>query len=318
MVFRQGVRPMKPLFDSVVALMVFVLLTVAGHADQYVYPPVRYSSVPMSEAVTVYYGMPTYGVPLSHTVSGSVSNSIVTTVSEPLYVSSPVVSESVIYSEPYSSTSYISKSYTVAKPLDKSVVVSPRLDPLPPLQDPLPNREAAKKETSETVGRQAYVPRLGPFLPLQDPLPDKEGTSEKTRGTIRGQAGAVSGLAEVLNTPPPIAVGPVEEPIDPKIVGNLPESGSDGEFLESSPPGLPSSPPPVVKLSDPLGYGVLLAAIAITTIGLIYMVFVAYDYRQRWVHSLTIQNDRYLSGGAFDMDVDDVYNIGTVSGGAGL
>jgi len=61
-------------------------------------------------------------------------------------------------------------------------------------------------------------------------------------------------------------------------------------------------------LADPLGHTVLLIATAITTIGLLYMAFVAYDYRQRWMQSLMMQNDRYLVGGAFDMEkMEDTY-----------
>jgi hypothetical protein len=63
-----------------------------------------------------------------------------------------------------------------------------------------------------------------------------------------------------------------------------------------------------------LGYGALLFAIALTTMGLIYMVFIAYDYRQRWVHSMTMNNDRYLGGGgAFDMEVEEAYSGSSVS-----
>ena len=36
------------------------------------------------------------------------------------------------------------------------------------------------------------------------------------------------------------------------------------------------------------------------------MAFVAYDYRQRWMQSLMMQNDRYL-GGAYDMEIEDTY-----------
>jgi len=251
---------MKPLFVSVVAL-----LTVAVYADQSLFSPIRYSNVPMSETVTIYYDTPVYGVPLSYPVS----NGIITTVSESPFISKPEISETVVSREPY----------VVAKPLDKPITVPPRLGPLMPLQDSPP----VNVERTETVRSQ----------------------------------NSVSDLAGIMDTSPPLAQGALEEEmINPKIIGDSPDSESEdysAGLLAQNPTQTGAHG---VTPVDPLGYGVLLTAIAITTIGLIYMVFVAYDYRQRWVHSLTTQNDRYLGGGTFDMEAEDSYAMGSVSGGS--
>jgi len=253
---------MKPLFASV-----FAMLTVAVYADQYVYPQVRYSSVPMSETVTIYYD---YGMPIPY----SVSNGIVTNITDTVYVEEPM-------------------PYTVAKPADRGIVVPPP---------------------------------LGPLFPAQEYPPKQEGLSkEAATATFRGQINTVDSLGEYLNEPLPPAIGSVEDgSIDPKLTDNGQESESD------NPAGLPLSagalPPGTqasrnshptdstgTKLADPLGYGVLLTALAITTIGLIYMIFVAIDYHQRWMQSQTTQNDRYLGGVPFDMDMEDAYSGGSAS-----
>ena len=193
------------------------------------------------------------------------------------------ISDNVFMSEPVATSVY----YAVAKPTDRGIAI------------PQP---------------------IGPLLPIQE----KPLTGEETVKTVRGQLNTVDMLSEYLAEPPPVAQGPVEEAIDSKVLGSPPESEFDSSgFAGTLPAGIPpqnnspqansTEPTPV----DPLGYGVLLATIAITTAGLIYMVFVAYDYRQRWMQSLSAQNDRYLGGGAFDREMEDTHNIG-LSEGFGL
>jgi hypothetical protein len=223
---------MKSLF-----VPLFAVLTVAVHADQYVFPPVCCSHVPMHEVVTT-YTVPTYGVPVS---------------------------------------------YSAAKPTEKLLALPRPLEPLAPL------------------------------FPMQ-PLPQ---TEEQAPETIRGQTRAVDGLAEILDTPPPLAQGAVEEgTIDPKVIGTTDSSGSDFDVFTANQgqnPTLVGSAGQGTKLADPLGNAMLLMATAIATIGLIYMSFVAYDYHQRWMQSMTMQNDRYLGGGAFEMEMMEEPYGGSVS-----
>lgn len=227
------------------------------------------SSVPMSEAVMI-YDAPVYGVPLSY----SMSNSIVTSVSDTVYVGESVVTQ---------------MPYTAAKPTEKVIAL------------PLP---------------------LAPLLPIQDDSLIGE-IGEKVSETVRGQTRTMeSELAEILDTPPSVARGAVEEgTIDPKLTESPVSQILDPEMLmamlmadsaqsNSSSPASSAGQTSGTKSTDPLDYGVLLFATILTTAGLVYMAFVAYDYRQRWMQLSTMQNDRYLGGGggAFDMEAENTYS----------
>jgi len=139
---------------------------------------------------------------------------------------------------------------------------------------------------------------LAPLLPFPEEV--------QAPATVRGQTRSVDKLAEVLESPLPLAQGAVEEgTIEPKLIDTIDSSESDPDILghnltQGGSVGLGT------KSSDPLGDGVLLTVMVITTIGLVYMAFVAYDYRQRWMQSLTTQNDRYL-GGTFDFDTEETF-----------
>jgi hypothetical protein len=157
---------------------------------------------------------------------------------------------------------------------------------------------------------------LTPLEPFAPRLPKQDQAEEKAPAIIRGQSRAVSELAAILDTQPPFPRGHVEEgTIDPKLIEPLAtESDLDKyaeEMAKNSPKvGLASKN---TEGTDTLGYTVLLIAMVVTTIALVYMAFVAYDYRQRWMQSLTAQNDRYLGGGMFDMETEDTYGSGSVS-----
>jgi len=172
--------------------------------------------------------------------------------------------------------------YTVAKPTDRTIAVPPSLSPLFPMQ--------------------AYTP-----------------AKDTAMATIRGQANTVYDLDEYLDEPPPPASGTVEKDlINPKVIGS--STASEFDALAGTPSAsmqAPNNSSPMdsteINTADPLGYGVLLTVITITIIGLIYMIFVAYDYRQRWMQSQTAQNDRYLGNGIFDREMEDTYSDGSAS-----
>ena len=160
----------------------------------------------------------------------------------------------------------------------------------------------------------ALPPPLAPLLPIQDlPLFESE--------IIRGQTNSVEDLPDLLDSPLPIPMGSVEDgTIDPKLTGDTDSSESDiadfaADWNKKSEQA--KSTGQETRSADPLGYTMLLTAMAITTIGLVYMAFVAYDYRQRWMQSLVAQNDRYLVGGTFDMEMEDTYS-GSLSFSEGL
>ena len=152
---------------------------------------------------------------------------------------------------------------------------------------------------------------LIPVLPMRN-LPQAEA-EPAAAGIVRGQGGEM-GLAAAMDTPPPFARGPIEDALDPKIVGAPPDSGQDdpmgaGEPMPGSANSAKSSAQrqtPGIQSADPLGYGMLVLVTIVTTIGLICMAFAAYEYHQRWVQSVTMHNDRCI-GSTFDMETEDSY-----------
>ncbi|MDR0327716.1 MAG: hypothetical protein LBI05_05410 [Planctomycetaceae bacterium] len=162
----------------------------------------------------------------------------------------------------------------------------------------------------------AFPPPLAPLEPFAPLLPKQDQAREEGPAIIRGQSRAVSDLAVILETPPPFPKGPVGEgTIDPKLIEpSATESDLDKyaeEMAKNSAKANAANQNP--EMADPLAHSVLLAATGVLTIALVYMAFVAYDCRQRWMQSLTAQNDRYLGSGMFDMETEDTYSSGSVS-----
>ena len=183
-----------------------------------------------------------------------------------------------VYADQYASAPVEMSSYTVAKPTEKPITVPSR---------------------------------LGPLMPMQEHLPAE---AEETK-VVRGQAPLGNELEEILNEPPPIARGAVEAgTIEPKLIES--SDSTSGEFDDllaaiwgqSGASQSASANQAGAKQTDPLGYGMLLVTTIVMTIGLVIMAFVAYDYHQRWVQALTVQNDRYLGGGAYDMEMEDTFS----------
>ncbi|MDR3233101.1 MAG: hypothetical protein LBT46_05475 [Planctomycetaceae bacterium] len=180
------------------------------------------------------------------------------------------------------------------------VNASSPLKALQPIRQQPPNKPAQ----NQTV----------PHKPEPQPLtfPDAEEVLPDTAPvTVRGQVTtAFNELDEILKTPPPHAQGPVDSAaVEPKLIE---QSAADIPILnaETAAALLPSAEaslkPAAETKSDQFAYGTLLIATAVTTIGLIYMAFVAYDYRQRWMQSLMTQNDRF-TGNPLDGEWEDIY-----------
>jgi len=172
----------------------------------------------------------------------------------------------------------------------------------------------------------AVAEPLAPRLPVQDILPAEpfRGSTEELEGlakildsrppvdstTVRGQI-RVGGdePTGIMSSPPPPARGPVEDPIEPRLVGNSEMSDSEPQNfgMTSAPNSTKAGPSGTGSLTDPLGYGTLIAATVIMAMGLVWMVFIDYDYHQRWVQAMTMQNERYLGGSSFDVDLEDTF-----------
>ena len=182
---------------------------------------------------------------------------------------------------------------------------------------PLPH--VTEKPTEKAIAVPLPLKSLAPIFPKQD-FPQAE---DEESVTLRGQARSVDEIKDILDSPPSVARGAFEaETISPELIG---DSDTEDSELASIFPHAAQKPiqnnasGQGTGATDPLGHAVLLFSTVITTMGLVYMAFVAYDYRQRWLHSMTTQNDRYLGGGAFDMEVEDGYGSSvSLSDGFGL
>jgi len=174
---------------------------------------------------------------------------------------------------------------------------------------PMPYTVGKPPQTSITLPEPLLEPLVqAPLLPRQDrspPPPIEEPMAPME--IFRGQA-RIEGSAGMLDIPLPLPGGPVSDgTIDQKIIDNSDPSDLDDDFLAGFSGQGTAPEPPSGTASDPVAYGVLVIATIITTFGFFYMAFVAYDYHQRWMHSLTAQNDRYIIGGAYDVDTEDLY-----------
>lgn len=165
-------------------------------------------------------------------------------------------------------------------------------------------REIAMKPPQKSISKPALPPEVPKDIeeePLQIPAPIT---------TIRGQAisNFASGVEEALSHRPPIAQGPVDPGVIPteltknaQHVEELPLSDVLTEENAGT-EGVPSlGGVSSVKKEKPRPMdasfvnGALLVATIISTMMLIYAVVIAFDYRQRWMQSLTLQNTRFSS-----------------------
>ena len=188
-------------------------------------------------------------------------------------------------------------------PSDTATTVSASVYSGERLVIPMPYTAAKPPEMPIPTQPETFV--LGPLLPMQhrSPLTAVEGTAPMD--TIRGQT-RIEASSGILDTSPPLPRGPAElDTIDSKLTDSLDPVDWDFDHI-AGPPGTGGSEPPSGKNSAE-NYSVLVFATIFTTLGLIYMAFIAYDYHQRWIHSMTSQNDRYIIGGAFEMDTEDLY-----------
>jgi len=167
-----------------------------------------------------------------------------------------------------------------------------------------PEQHAAEKPVDNMLTLPPPLDdRIGPRLPAHEsplgPVPE----------TIRGQERTVDAVSEILDMPLPFARGAVADGVvEPKLMES--PAGADGDFDMfggSSSPEKPKQADAAAQQADPLGYGMLGVITAIMAFMLVYMAFVAFDYQQRWMQSLTAQNDRYIVGGAFDMELENTY-----------
>ena len=169
----------------------------------------------------------------------------------------------------------------------------------------LPNQTPIRL-VSDSGDTEATVVRK-PAIPTSAPQPDKEPEAERTPPppmllndaklsefaqesppTIRGQ---VSGVRDSLGERPPLPQGPIAD--SSAIADQL-----TAPIVESTAQAQENNPAAEESKTKPLTNGALL----IVTVGalglLVYFIAIAFDYRQRWMESLTAQNNRLVP--AFD------------------
>lgn len=188
-----------------------------------------------------------------------------------------------------------------------------------------------------TTVRRPTRPEEKTLEPLPEP-PKKDGASRLAIPppfpTILGQSGSTFGseLQEALAQPPPLPQGPVDpKVISPKLVDFREEpsvgftpmgpaetiyEGRDRDLKPTDPPHRLHSEEGVSLGDSPIN-GILLITTIVSVMTLIYMIFIAIDYHQRWIHSLTTQNRAFASGWSEDGALDEVDFYGRSSYGLG-
>jgi len=281
-------RPMKPLFVPFFAVFAVAVFALAVQAGQ--------RAVPAGDVVTIRESLLHPLTRLAPAFPLQEAPLPTETSEFPLigdWITAPLPQIVETYTvEPYTLESYTVDSHTVDKPAERALVFPQPLVPFAPV---FPRQETLPTEPADTTGQT----------------------------TIRGQARMGDEVAGILDQPAPVARGAVDAAmIDPKLTENTRTNDLPDPFPPSNPaipPAKPTPATPNAQAADPVGYGVLIFVMAITSLGLILMVFVAIDYRQRWMQSLTHQNDRYLGGGALDIEMEDTYGgSGTLYEGYGL
>jgi hypothetical protein len=239
------------------------------------------------------------------------------------------------------------------------------LEEKPEEKKPVPvSNNSDKKEISElsTVASETSTETVGekPFPGITFPLPEE---SERTTAlkppqphepndepkkeqkqvppvstTILGQSsGFANEIETVLNEPPLFPKGLADaSAIDPKLIddtaGNkeTPEknnlSTSIAEHGSTAVVKHPAEQREFKNKKQTNGVnGILLLATIISVAMLIYAIVIAFDYHQRWIQSLTAQNNRFsglsdsgFSGDDMDMDADFSGNIPLYSGNSNI
>ena len=263
---------MKPFFHPFFAVFTFavfavVVLAVDVQADQSVVPAVRYLAASSNEAAMFHEA-----------------------VMEPLTPLAPIFPWQDRPQVPNTALSHTVEPYIVERPTEKTMAVPQPLEAPPFPVSPVP-----------------AVP-FAPVLPKQD---SPVQNADTTPVTIRGQSRTLDDVAGILAQPPPVARGAVDiDMVEPKLIESINTPELPDPLLPANPatnPAQSDSAKQGTTITDPVGYGVLVFVAALTSLGLVWMVFVAFDYRQRWMQSQTLQNDRYLGGGGYDTETEDIY-----------
>ncbi|MDR0335474.1 MAG: hypothetical protein LBI18_00105 [Planctomycetaceae bacterium] len=199
-----------------------------------------------------------------------------------------------------------------------------------PLLEDLQQKElqqtATQKNTTQTTPTQTTA--LKPPQPLPD-KPNVEPQVPPMTPIILGQSSSTANNVEQeLAEPLPTPRGLVDtSAIDPRLFGNTAENQEISEKNNPSTSTTENNSTTNSKNSSEENQtqngkqtnrvnGILLLATIISIAMLIYAVVIAFDYHQRWIQSLTAQNNRFSGssdsgfvGDDLDMDADFSENI---------
>jgi hypothetical protein len=177
---------------------------------------------------------------------------------------------------------------------------------------------------------------LKPPLPYEPNMEQKQVLSAPA--TIRGQSSGFAKIENVLSDEPlPSPKGSADaSAIDPKLYEN---TAGNKESLEENNPSTSTaendSTAVIKAMAESSEHrnkkqtngvnGILLLATIVSVAMLIYAIVIAFDYHQRWIQSLTAQNNRFssfpdsgFSGDDADMDADFSGNIPLYNGNSNI
>ncbi len=185
----------------------------------------------------------------------------------------------------------LSASETVSEP---TVVRKPAIPKSAPLPDP------------EEVVVTTPPPPMPLAVPKYDAVQPEIGNDETfadqrnetptvPRSTLRGQSPAFKdALDEAMSTKPPLPQGLIGDPsaIPDKLVESPNTAGES--LIPLDPVKQSNADPAAAELkTKQLTNGVLLLVTVITLGLLVYSITIAWDYRQRWMQTLTTQNNSF-------------------------
>ncbi len=150
-------------------------------------------------------------------------------------------------------------------------------------------------------------PALLPTAPLQrdkeSPLPVPKMAAQP-EPLLRGQSAVRHPVEEALSEPPAYPEGPVDAgEIDPKLLDSeavVPPSDIGDPSTAKDAPKTPAAQS--AKNQEQWVSGALLLTTIIATMVACYAVILAFEFRQRWMQTVTEQNSRFAQG------LDDVFD----------
>ncbi|MDR2756765.1 MAG: hypothetical protein LBC20_13765 [Planctomycetaceae bacterium] len=222
------------------------------------------------------------------------------------------------------------KEETTEKIEKKENNVLPEEKPFQEITFPPLSNEEEKEEPDRIIN-------LKPTQPLQNEPNNIPKQTPSVSSTVLGQSSSFAREVEKLEEPLLSPRGLVDaSAIDPKLYENTAENKETSEqnkelmsTTENNSTAISKEPSEENKSKNEKQNnrinGILLLVTIVSVTMLIYAVVIAFDYHQRWIQSLTTQNNRFsgisdsgFSGEEMDMDADFSGNIPLYNGNSNI